>query len=778
MSGTAAFLPGQTTQTVRVNLNDNASVAALNYFTFTIYSPTGATILRGTQTIDIVPNGSQVATPALFVRDAVTDSYAPSVEVPVMLGGAGNYDQPSNNTITVDYTTRDVSAVAGTDYGPTSGTLTFPPGETVQNITIPILHNPARAPDRRFAVTLSHPSNATVAAATGVVTIGASGATATNLPGVSLGADVVVGAGDGYVDLPISLSAPLAPGSQTVAVAYATTSGTAQTAGPNYEYNAMSGTAAFLPGQTTLTVRVNLNDNASVAALNYFTFTIYSPTGATILRGTQTIDIVPDSFVAVDAESSVLASIPSVPANGVAQSTITVTLKGGNGVALPSKIVTLAPNAGAQATISPASLATDGNGQATFYVSDVTVEHVIFTAKDETDALTLTHAASVSFTTPPAQGGEVPLPPTRVLDTRDGTGDTVGPVGAGQTVSLSILRHGGVPGSGVAAVVLNVTVTAPTSAGYITVYPDGVIRPLASNLNFSANETVPNLVIAPVKDSKVDFYNGSGGTVQLIADVSGWYASGSAGAGGLTPVTPTRVLDTRDGTGGAIGPVAAGKTVSLPMAVPGSGVAAVVLNVTVTAPTGAGYITVYPDGVTRPLASNLNFSANETIGNLVIVPVGLLNGRVDFYNGSGGTVQLVADVSGRYASGSAGVGGLTPVTPARVLDTRYGTGAPVGPVGAGQTVSLSILGHGGVPGSGVAAVVLNVTVTAPTSGGYISVYPDGVTRPLASNLNFSANETVPNLVIAPVGADGRVDFYNGSGGSAHLIADVSGWFSS
>ena len=76
-------------------------------------------------------------------------------------------------------------------------------------------------------------------------------------------------------------------------------------------------------------------------------------------------------------------------------------------------------------------------------------------------------------------------------------------------------------------------------------------------------------------------------------------------------------------------------------------------------------------------------------------------------------------------------------------------------------MSLVVDGTGGVPGSDVGAVVLNVTVTRPTTAGFVTVYPDGSARPVASNLNFSPGETVPNLVVAPVGSDGKVDFYNG-----------------
>ncbi len=379
---------------------------------------------------------------------------------------------------------------------------------------------------------------------------------------------------------------------------------------------------------------------------------------------------------------------------------------------------------------------------------------------------------------PPIAGGVTPLTPARILDTRVDNGAS-GPVQATHVISVQVEGHGGVPASGVGAVVLNVTVTDPQFGGYLTVYPDGVTRPATSNLNFLKGETIPNLVVAPVgSDGKVDFYNGSGGTVQIIGDVSGWFASGTAGAGGLTPLTPARILDTRVNNG-VSGPVPAEGEVSLQVeghgGVPASGVGAVVLNVTVTDPQLGGYLTVYPDGVTRPATSNLNFLKGETIPNLVVAPVGS-DGKVDFYNGSGGTVQILGDVSGWFASGSAGAGGLTPLTPARILDTRVNNGVS-GPVPAEGEVSLQVVGRGGVPAYGVGAVILNVTVTSPQIGGYITVYPDGFTRPVTSNLNFLKGETIPNLVVAPVGSDGKVDFYNGSGGTVQILGDVSGWWS-
>jgi hypothetical protein len=239
-------------------------------------------------------------------------------------------------------------------------------------------------------------------------------------------------------------------------------------------------------------------------------------------------------------------------------------------------------------------------------------------------------------------------------------------------------------------------------------------------------------------------------------------------------------LDTRYGTGAPQAPVAAGATVHLQVAgrggVPASGVSAVALNVTLTAPTGTGYVTVYADGTTLPLASNLNFIPDQTVPNLVIAPVGA-DGQVDLYNGSGGTIQLFADVSGYSLSGPPSVtGAFGSLAPSRLLDTRFGTGAPQAPVAAGATVHLQVTGRGGVPASGVAAVALNVTVTSPLSAGFVTVYGEGTAMPVASNLNFLPDQTVPNMVIAPVGAGGIVDLYNGSGGTIQLVADVSGYY--
>ena len=84
-------------------------------------------------------------------------------------------------------------------------------------------------------------------------------------------------------------------------------------------------------------------------------------------------------------------------------------------------------------------------------------------------------------------------------------------------------------------------------------------------------------------------------------------------------------------------------------------------------------------------------------------------------------------------------------------------------------------GQGGVPSSGVSAVILNATVTQPAGPGYLTVWPTGTSRPLASDLNFAGGETRPNLVVVRVGAGGKVDLFSSAG--THTVFDIAGWFS-
>ena len=260
------------------------------------------------------------------------------------------------------------------------------------------------------------------------------------------------------------------------------------------------------------------------------------------------------------------------------------------------------------------------------------------------------------------------------------------------------------------------------------------------------------------------------------------------------PLTPVRVLDTRNATGvSTTTPVAPGGSATITL---GTGTVpavadSVVLNVTVTGGSTAGTLKVTsadPDdvqGSPTPISAvtltNLTWSKNETISDLVTVPVVSYpndqltpNTPITFTNTGKGTVHVVADLQGYYAATAPD--GYTTVGPTRILDTRNAIGVTgKKPLGYQSVLSLPVSGEHGVPAN-ARAVVLNVTVTQPTGNGYLTVYPDGQARPGVSSINFSTGQTLPNLVVAPIGADGKVDFYNHSG-SAHVIADLEGYFS-
>ena len=397
-----------------------------------------------------------------------------------------------------------------------------------------------------------------------------------------------------------------------------------------------------------------------------------------------------------------------------------------------------------QFTVSP------GDNRATFEHGSLPV-----------DTLTTTFAGPSRY---------VPMTPVRILDSRLTTS-----VGAQSAITLQVAGTHGVPADASAAS-LNVTVTNTRAPGYVTVWPTGGTRPVVSNLNFVAGQTVPNLVTVKVgTGGTVSLFNSSWTAVDLVVDLGGYYALGAPTAGGGTvTVTPNRVLDTRIGLGG---PKAIAAGADLPLTVTGGVVpadaVAVLLNLTVAGPTWPGWVAAYPAGIAAPIVSNVNFVGGETRANLALVKVGA-GGVVNIRNGSAAATDVVADIMG-YITGSGTAGAYRAADqPVRILDTRIGSGR-FGPIPAYTAVTLQVTGRGGVPTSGVTAVILNVTVTECSGPGYITAYASGGTAPGTSNLNFLAGSTVPNQVVVAVGADGAVILSNTSFGSVQLIADIQGY---
>ncbi len=404
-------------------------------------------------------------------------------------------------------------------------------------------------------------------------------------------------------------------------------------------------------------------------------------------------------------------------------------------------------------------------------------------------------------------GGFHPLTPTRILDSRSNIGitgvmtpgDGRSSSGNGYTRRATLLNHqlkvtgvAGIPAAGVSAVLLNVTAIASSSGGFLSAYPRppatdalggifadqatfGVI-PGTSNLNFALGEITPNLVLVKVGAGGTIRFNYSGfAGMHVLADVAGYFDTSAAltapGGLGFTGIPPVRLMDTRNGIGDTIGRFHPGDNRALLVAgtkgIPANAKSVVVNITSAYAPLG-GYVTAYPDGEALPIASNLNVFAGGTRANSAVVKVGT-NGKIRLAAFES-DMDLIVDIFGYY---SAGGGFTTIMDPVRVFDTRNGLHTTIGQLGPGESRNVQIGGLGGVP-SGAKAVIVNITVTDPSAGGWLTLWPAGQPRPTVSTLNWFPGRTVPNMAIVAVGANGQLSIYNDSG-NAGVIVDVFGY---
>lgn len=286
---------------------------------------------------------------------------------------------------------------------------------------------------------------------------------------------------------------------------------------------------------------------------------------------------------------------------------------------------------------------------------------------------------------------------------------------AGWAIAVKVTGRNGVPSYGVSAVALNVTVTETAAPGWIAVYPCWNL-PNRSSLNFVANDTRANAVIAPVDaNGNVCFYTQF--TTHLVVDVFGYLPTT---LNGIRLLSQDRIVDTREGTGGlTIGRLGAGaqirRNIDRHSGVLSGYVAGAVLNVTVTDPVAAGYVTVYPCG-TVPATSSLNFSAGQTVANLVIMPV---DSNGDLCLTSSVPTHVIVDLIAWFpvstvwnpATQTLSPGppvGFFPLAPTRSLDTRQGS--------AGLVSSVEVPFPRAVPAS-AGAVVYNLTATQSARAG-------------------------------------------------------------
>jgi hypothetical protein len=270
----------------------------------------------------------------------------------------------------------------------------------------------------------------------------------------------------------------------------------------------------------------------------------------------------------------------------------------------------------------------------------------------------------------------------------------------------------------------------------------------------------------------------SNGVVYVGSDDDKLYAFGIIGAT-YHALTPNRILDTRNGTGGLSGPFTnhSARSFQVTGGVVPSGATAVTGNLTVTGQTSGGYLFIGPVAANSPTTSTLNFLTGDDRANAVTValsPTGTLS--ITFVAPSNGpTAQAIFDVTGYFTPNLSGAV-YVPLTPTRVLDTRNGTGGLSGPFTNHSARPFGVTG--GVVPSSATAVTGNLTVTGQTSSGYLFIGPLATNNPGSSTLNFPVGDDRANAVSVALGAGSlSITFVAPSNGpSAHAIFDVTGYF--
>jgi hypothetical protein len=333
MSGTLTFKPGESQHTITIPiLKDTQFETSPETFHVNLINPVGVTLDSGSS-VGVGTIESTALPPAVTIDDgSVTKPTSGTINAVLTLHLSAASEVPA----TVNYSTADITAVAGKDYVATSSSVTFAPGEVTKPITIPILGSTIPEGDRTFAVNLSGPTNATIGRAQAIVTIHD-----INPPvGIFIDNPIVQVSGPAGATATFTVRLP-SPSGQTVSVNFTTADGTA-VAGT--DYIATSGTVTFPPGQTMEPINVQVLGQTTPQPIKTFSVNLTNPVNATIsiAKGTATIQntiaspslsIVSMVEVVQPTSGTVNASFP-VTLSSVSGATVTVSYFTSNVTAL------------------------------------------------------------------------------------------------------------------------------------------------------------------------------------------------------------------------------------------------------------------------------------------------------------------------------------------------------------------------------------------------------------------------------------------------------------
>ncbi|GAB3895319.1 hypothetical protein GCM10029964_075030 [Kibdelosporangium lantanae] len=371
-----------------------------------------------------------------------------------------------------------------------------------------------------------------------------------------------------------------------------------------------------------------------------------------------------------------------------------------------------------------------------------------------------------------AGGDYVALPSVPVvLDTRSGTGGVTGERGPASTTTFPVLGVGAVPTTGVGSVLVRIGFLGPTEPTFGILWPDGTTKPGVTMISAGKDEQISEFAVVKVgANGKIDVFNNAGKT-DVVVEVHGYFksAQGTTG-GGFVPVTHTRLVDSRNGTGTTKAQVPAGgtRTVTLTGGVIPAGAAAAVVNIAAPSADKTGWFAAAPGtGTARPV---LNYEVGTTQSGAVLALS--TDGKVTITNKGPAAVDFMINAEGYITSSATQGAGYREVTK-RLFNTRT-TAAGV-PLAANATVDIQVGGTNGLPTRGVAGAVLNLIVT-PEAAGYLKAWPTGEAETGLTVMDFKAGVWRGNLVTLKPGTDGKIRIRNGSSSTTHLIVDLQGWF--
>ena len=366
----------------------------------------------------------------------------------------------------------------------------------------------------------------------------------------------------------------------------------------------------------------------------------------------------------------------------------------------------------------------------------------------------------------------VPVTPCRIADTRNPAGPFGGPFLQGQAAARAFAVPNsacGIPNTA-QAYALNITVVPHGVLGFLTAFPCGQPRPLASNLNSDGRNKAVASILPAGTNGAVCFF--ATHDTDLVLDINGYFVPDTdVTAMAFYPVTPCRLVDTRLANGSLGGPsLIASGTRSFPLLSSSCNIPATAraysLNYTAVPHGPLGFLTTWPTGQTQPFVSTLNAPTGAITANAAIVPAGT-NGDISVFVTH--PADLVIDVNGYFAPPGPGGLSLHNLTPCRVLDTRN----PAGSLPFNGKKDLNVVAASCGALVTAQSYVLNATVVPPGPLGFLTLWPQGSPQPLVSTLNAGDGAITSNLAIVP-STNGSISIFGSE--PTHVVMDISGYF--